>query len=260
MKLERCNIERCSGGINLIDSLRRKVWLSYEASDILLKIFCVESEHRRAILYLLKKRGNLPVPFNDWHGHENFSVDCCCIVLWRALSERKLSPQNNLRGQKGSDSMASWPEEHRKILEDEWSKGTTAAQIGKSLGRTRNSVIGMAHRMKLPGRQPVTKRPESKPYVKRGYPTSRKPAPFLLTRGDPAKKKAVTPIPPPPSVANGAGVDLKGLRYHHCREVIGYRNGVIGDALYCGAPKHKNTSFCEHHYGINFRDPNERRR
>lgn len=154
--------------------------------------------------------------------------------------------------------MASWPDKDREVLAGEWNKGTSAAQIGKILGRTRNSVIGMAHRMRLPGRQSV-KRSTNKPREK-SVPAARKSrAPFLVTRGDPTKKKKVEAVPPPPSVTDGVGIDLMKLRAHHCHDVIGYRNGNLGDAVYCGAPTHRNTSFCEYHHGIYFRDPNERR-
>ena len=48
----------------------------------------------------------------------------------------------------------SWTDEKIKALKELWQQGVPASEIAESLGDgfTRNSVIGKAHRLKLPGR------------------------------------------------------------------------------------------------------------
>lgn len=51
-----------------------------------------------------------------------------------------------------------WPDAKCRQLTDLWHKGETVSAIAFKLKITRNAVIGKAHRMGLPRRQPGTKR------------------------------------------------------------------------------------------------------
>ncbi len=46
----------------------------------------------------------------------------------------------------------TWSKEQIKTLTELWELGLSGNQIGKILGRTKNSIVGKAHRLKLPGR------------------------------------------------------------------------------------------------------------
>ena len=47
----------------------------------------------------------------------------------------------------------SWNEENTKKLQELWKKGLTASQIAAQIpGKSRNAIIGRAHRLKLESR------------------------------------------------------------------------------------------------------------
>lgn len=52
----------------------------------------------------------------------------------------------------------SWPTEDDAQLTVLWAKGVSAAEIGRIMGRTKNSIVGRAHRLKLPGRKSPIRR------------------------------------------------------------------------------------------------------
>ena len=74
----------------------------------------------------------------------------------------------------------SWTEEKVKKLKELWSKGHTASQIAETLGdKTRNSVIGKAHRLNLEARAPSkqsnqTSKSVNRPVRRGSAPISRK--------------------------------------------------------------------------------------
>ena len=82
---------------------------------------------------------------------------------------------------------SDWSEAELRTLRRLWAEGMTALAIGRELGRTRNSVVGKAHRLLLPPR----------------------PSPIGRKRGDPllpATPRVVAPrpsrsAPPPPKMA-----------------------------------------------------------
>ena len=51
-----------------------------------------------------------------------------------------------------------WPDAKCRELETLWRQGQTVSAIASKLKITRNAVIGKAHRMGLPRRQPGAKR------------------------------------------------------------------------------------------------------
>ena len=51
-----------------------------------------------------------------------------------------------------------WTNDDRRRLEELWATGLSAEKIGRQIGRSKNSVIGQAHRMRLPARAAVVVR------------------------------------------------------------------------------------------------------
>jgi GcrA cell cycle regulator len=68
------------------------------------------------------------------------------------------------------DDRTTWDDDSVRVLRELWAEGLSIAEIGKRMGRTKNAVVGKAHRMCLPPRpSPVKYRsapePEMKPIV-----------------------------------------------------------------------------------------------
>jgi len=71
-----------------------------------------------------------------------------------------------------------WTSRDDARLRTGWATGVSAATIGASMGRTKNSVIGRVHRLGLPARpSPIKPRPEGQPKAKRVH--RRKTAPVV---------------------------------------------------------------------------------
>ena len=120
----------------------------------------------------------------------------------------------------------SWAEYQDEILRQEW-LNKSATEIGLLVHKTRNAVIGRAHRMGLPYKKkpnakgrgeverpvvPVPKQTHAKRSRERG-PTKPKADPIIL------------PVP--------GGIHILDLKDTHCRSIIGH--GEDGLARYCGA-------------------------
>ena len=54
-----------------------------------------------------------------------------------------------------------WTEDEIKTLERLWDEGVTTTEIGNALGKTKNAVVGKAHRLKLSPRPSPIKRVRS---------------------------------------------------------------------------------------------------
>ena len=56
-----------------------------------------------------------------------------------------------------------WTDEHTALIRKLWAEGLTGTQIANQLGRTKNSVIGKAHRLRLTVRaSPIVRRSKEK--------------------------------------------------------------------------------------------------
>ena len=139
-----------------------------------------------------------------------------------------------------------WTEELTRLVERLWMEGRSANQIGKQLGRSRNSVIGKVHRMGLSSvaRQQPTLAPSSfnprfgppKPPKPRHKPVRSPPAAIK----DNVVPLPSRPIPKPPS----GGVSLLSLQYGvHCAFPV---SGKGADTSYCGGGTAGQT-YCEAH-------------
>lgn len=61
-----------------------------------------------------------------------------------------------------------WTEADRLRLADLWAQGLSASAIGVQMGRSKNSVLGCAHRMNLPGRaSPIPAKGSGAPQMRR---------------------------------------------------------------------------------------------
>lgn len=136
-----------------------------------------------------------------------------------------------------------WSREETAIIKREWPTDTPLRDILSQLpGRSRSSVCGAANRIGLPAR--TAKKSIAASAAKKRRPKS-------TFEAQPMKIKP--PAPPPPH-HDGEGLELGQLDYTHCRNIIGYRDGLLHRAVYCGAQKYNNTSYCKHHSDINHRD------
>ena len=128
---------------------------------------------------------------------------------------------------------AIWPEAKTDILRALWASGVTCAQIGKTMGITRNAVIGKVHRLKMQLRRVSP--------VKRATPTTkhaRKAPPSLPTimahKAPRLPKPRPEPIPAPVGMAGVGLFDRTGCAYP-INDGPGFLfcNHVTGGGSYC---------------------------
>lgn len=92
-----------------------------------------------------------------------------------------------------------WPDAAIAQLRQLWAEGLPTLKIGERMRMSKNSVIGKAHRLKLPPRQNPVKLDPTKPRA----PRAARPKPALIIA---AKPVIVAPPPPPPrAFIAGAG-------------------------------------------------------
>lgn len=123
-----------------------------------------------------------------------------------------------------------WTEEQIAQLPALWGESLSAREIGDQLGHTKNAVIGMAHRLRLPPRKKVNGAP--KPHRS---PTVRI-RPRQVALRFPNEAPCSAPIDPVPFME---------LKSHHCRAVVG--RSPDGLALFCGSTKAPKQSWCPYH-------------
>ena len=131
----------------------------------------------------------------------------------------------------------SWTSEKVEKLKNLWAKGHTASQIAEMLGdKTRNAVIGKAHRLNLEARAPskqtnAPKSKENKQFKRSPAPMSRK-AKFqsiLLDKNfEPENPKS-----------------LEDLTEETCKWPIGHPNEK--SFYFCGRTSLKDFSYCKLH-------------
>lgn len=165
---------------------------------------------------------------------------------------------------RGTLGYTSWNAEHIEILKREWTKGSTASEIGKMIGKTRNAVIGKAHRLGLESRK---ERARVNPIPKAPKPnnTPPKPRPPIQKKDRTeakAKKVGGTKAPvfyaPAAPLAGREPISIMELNVGNCHAIVGH--GPDGLATYCGAESFPGKSFCPSHYALYYQPPNERRR
>ena len=92
-----------------------------------------------------------------------------------------------------------WTDSLIERLRTDWDEGFPTAEIGRRLGTSKNSVVGKAHRLRLPKRpSPIHGDPNAPP---RAYPSQRAPKvtlPSLAAVVQPIVLSAPKPKPKPP--------------------------------------------------------------
>lgn len=118
-------------------------------------------------------------------------------------------------------------EETRQRVRELWNNGLTGSEIGKEIGITKNSVVGIIDRLRRKGFF-VRIRGEGMFKVK-------KPRPLVIK---PSKET--------PSVL-GTPTDILGLKFRSCRFIV--EEGDAKTTKYCNNRIYKQ-SFCKHHHGL----------
>lgn len=135
-------------------------------------------------------------------------------------------------------TVRGWSPERDAALTQLWAdRNLSAAEIGRRLGITKNSVVGRSHRLRLPARQsPVMRKPDTRE-TKRPNPEVSRPPPLkeLVVQFVPAVTLPLRPTAMP---------EPKTVR-HPCSWPIG-NPGTPGFA-FCGAAAKPGRPYCEEH-------------
>ncbi len=125
----------------------------------------------------------------------------------------------------------TWTTERVAELTRLWDTGRSASEIGKMLGVSKNSVVGKAHRLKLPGRPSPIKQTGTKKI--RTKPTLASPRPASMP------VQAAPPPPPPRAAPRRSG---KGP---NCLWPIGDPGDA--DFHFCGDSAVPGKPYCDEH-------------
>lgn len=128
-----------------------------------------------------------------------------------------------------------WTKDEDDLLTSWWKEGATALAIGNRLHRTRNSIMGRVHRLKLHGEG--GQRPPRKPRAKETRKPQPLPPPVVAVQAEPVVVATYSPIP------------IQALRAWHCRSIVSEHGASDGLALYCGVPK-AGVAFCSYHQSL----------
>jgi GcrA cell cycle regulator len=150
-------------------------------------------------------------------------------------------------------SATYWTPYEISVLKANWNN-LTPREIAPMVNKTRNAVIGKAHRLKLlhKGLQKTEDVPEAD-IISLPIPEKKKRVRKYKPVPPPEKKKRVRkykPVPPKPIVEatpidNRIPIGLMELRTNTCRAPVGYdRNGL---ATYCGCKTFPGKPFCPEH-------------
>jgi len=138
----------------------------------------------------------------------------------------------------------AWTAKDISLLAKKWAAGCTSTVIGRILDRTRCSILGKVHRLKLPKREtPDTGNTKA---IRRVRATK-----HLATSGVRVWNDS-GPTPPAPIASSNTlkplVPDMEDLKRNDCR----FPSGHYGEAGFgfCGRPKKENSSYCEAHYKI----------
>ena len=128
-----------------------------------------------------------------------------------------------------------WTDAETRILIDDWLLGRTATEIAKKTGKTKNAVIGKAHRLYLPKR--------TKPETAR-KPTPKRPRPKRVR----AKPKPILPRNPqnPPQLPTAPPTEIRLGRGSCVFPMWGHKDKV--DQRFCGEPARQGSVYCPEHH------------
>lgn len=158
---------------------------------------------------------------------------------------------------------ASWTAEQIETLRVQWAKGLVAREIGIMINKSRNAVIGKAHRLELEtratraGAPRLPKTSSQTPKPKRSHKKKEDDPVVALAkkvggRNAPVFYAAAAPI------VEREPISIMELNLETCRAIVG--KAPNGLATYCGADVFPGKSFCPGHCAIYFAPPRDRRR
>ena len=145
--------------------------------------------------------------------------------------------------------IVDWNEERVALLTQLWGEGHSARVIAEKMGlKSRNMVIGKAHRLKLPARPRRTgpskapKKTNPRRMVLRSIARQR----VIREQGKPPVADLYISPPLPPDEPVSLDIELLDLKPCHCR----YPHGD-NPFLFCGHPaKAFGTPYCEFHHDV----------
>jgi hypothetical protein len=118
-------------------------------------------------------------------------------------------------------------EEKRQQIVSMWQDGIAASKIGDKIGISRNSVIGVVHRLRASGAD-LSRHSENRVVKKKAKKTES----IILKMG---------------AVEMPEGITLLELKYMSCRYIVSEEKAAT--VLYCG--KHiDKASYCKDHYKL----------
>ncbi|HEY6021096.1 MAG TPA: GcrA family cell cycle regulator [Candidatus Paceibacterota bacterium] len=135
-------------------------------------------------------------------------------------------------------------ENDKRTIKKLWPTNS-ASEIGALIGRTRNSVIGAVHRMKLPPKKTINQTEGG------GRP---KAEPQFIPK--PPRPKAPAPTEP----QSAFRVSLMDARADQCKAIVGSTDDPNGLATVCGGPVPEGQAyeFCAFHLAKYTQPPRSR--
>lgn len=149
----------------------------------------------------------------------------------------------------------TWTADEDRKLTELWAEGLPGTKIGDALGKSKNSIIGRAHRLGLPLRRQswriypkLAERAQSKRKKDIKAKANRPVPPKLWVRKVPPQKPVVFTEPP------SLKVPFVHVQTNQCRFIKG---DVRLGATFCGHPVEAHM-FCQFHHRLCYRSPDAR--
>ena len=145
---------------------------------------------------------------------------------------------------------SAWTDEENATLTRLWADGISASKIAaQMIGRTRNSIIGRVHRMKLSER--ARNHSEVARHSNKGRGFSLASSGKVIAARKARKRMRLPPTPVPVAIPQtillapaSKPVKFGKIRPHRCHYIIGEADGL--NTLMCAAPEDK-LSLCSFH-------------
>jgi GcrA cell cycle regulator len=145
-----------------------------------------------------------------------------------------------------------WTGEMVSELRKLWAYGISASRIGKTLGVTKNAVVGKAHALGLPGRKSGGRKGMHGRPVK--VRAAKKPVP---NKTAPPMETAPPPVPVFSDTSNNPTILTIGM--HQCRFPLwGHHERPTINSPFCGLPVKAGVSYCPAHAAKMFVKPEPR--
>lgn len=146
----------------------------------------------------------------------------------------------------------SFTAEEDAFLRENREKYSTAI-MGEMLGRTKNSVVGRCHRLKIKLSPEKKRAAWSEAGKKRALKLNSAVmgfSPMKITRREKGRLPPMFMREPPVMILDGVGVKIGLLEDHHCKWVVGEPK----DMTCCGQERRENSPYCAAHHSIAYMD------